>query len=51
MVQNFLDIQDGKTTFVKFEDVTKILLMCAAAGITVCGGAFAHDMSGQWFYC
>lgn len=20
-------------------------------GITVFGGAFAHDMSGQWYYC
>ena len=51
MVQNFLDIQDGKTTFVKFENVTQFLIVCAAEGITVFGGAFAADMSGQWYYC
>ena len=47
VVKNFRDVQGGKTTFVRFENVTKFLIACAAAGITVCGGAFAHDMSGQ----
>ena len=50
VVKNFKDVQGGKTTFVRFENVTNFLIVCAAAGITVWGGAFAHDMSGQWFY-
>lgn len=51
VVSNFKDVQGGKTTFVRFENVTKFLIVCAAEGITVFGGAFAHDMSGQWYYC
>ena len=51
VVSNFKDVQGGKTTFVRFENVTNFLIVCAAAGITVCGGAFAADMSGQWYYC
>ena len=51
VVKNFRDVQCGKTTFVRFENVTKFIIVCAAAGITVFGGAFSADMSGQWYYC
>lgn len=41
--------KDG-STFVSFADVDKFTSVCEAVGIVACGGAFATDMSGQYFY-
>lgn len=37
-------------TFIKFADVVRFLQLCDVIGLVACGGAFATDMSGQWFY-
>jgi len=37
-------------TFIKFADVVRFLQVCDVIGLVACGGAFATDMSGQWFY-
>lgn len=37
-------------TFIKFADVVRFLQVCEIIGLVACGGAFATDMSGQWFY-
>lgn len=37
-------------TFVPFDNVLQFCELCKVLGIIVCGGAFARDMSGQWFY-
>ena len=44
------ELESKKMTFVKFENVLKFLEVCAAIGIACYGGAFASDMTGQWFY-
>lgn len=43
-------LQDKKMAFVPFADVCKFLQLCEVLGVVACGGAFATDMSGQWFY-
>ena len=36
--------------FVPMDIAMQFCALCEVLGIIVCGGAFARDMSGQWFY-
>ena len=50
VLEKVRELQDKKMTFVPFVDVCKFLQVCEILNVVVCGGAFATDMSGQWFY-
>ena len=50
LVASAREMESNGMTFIKFCDVDKFLLVCEIIGLVACGGAFATDMSGQWFY-
>ena len=50
LVQSAREMESKGQTFVRFEDVCRFLQVCEVIGLVACGGAFALDMSGQWFY-
>ena len=50
LVASAREMESKGMTFIKFCDVDKFLLVCDVIGLVACGGAFATDMSGQWFY-
>jgi hypothetical protein len=50
LVASAREMESKGMTFIKFCDVDKFLLVCEIIGLVACGGAFATDMSGQWFY-
>ena len=41
--------RDGQVC-IPFEDVDVFTAVCETVGLVVCGGTFADDMSGQYFY-
>ena len=50
IVNKVRELEEKKQTFVTFVDLSAFLLLCEAFKVTVFGGAFSHDMTGQWFY-
>lgn len=44
------ELEEKKITFIRFADVLSFLAICEAVGIVAFGGAFASDMTGQYFY-
>lgn len=50
-IEKVKELENNKQTFVGFDMVCQFLRVCEAVGVVACGGAFANDMSGQWFYC
>ena len=50
LVASVREMESKGQTFIKFADVVRFLQVCDVIGLVACGGAFATDMSGQWFY-
>lgn len=50
MLGKVRELEAKGQTFVSFADVCAFELVCRTVGTVACGGAFANDMSGQWFY-
>lgn len=50
IISKVRELENKKVTFVTFDNVTKFLSLCNVLNIVAFGGAFATDMSGQWFY-
>ena len=44
------EMERNGMTFVRFCDIDRFLLICNVIGVVCFGGAFASDMSGQYFY-
>lgn len=44
------ELEEKKITFISFADVTTFLMICETIGVVAFGGAFASDMTGQYFY-
>lgn len=49
-IEKVKELETKGQTFVTFANVLTFLRLCDVLGIVVFGGAFASDMSGQWFY-
>lgn len=45
-----LKVNEDGQAFVPFGDIERFCGVCEAVGMVVCGGAFASDMTGQYFY-
>lgn len=50
LISKIKEMEAKGQTFVTFENVCAFLHLCNVLGVVAFGGAFADDMSGQWFY-
>lgn len=50
VIEKVKELDAKGQTFVRFENVCLFLRLCNVLGVIAFGGAFADDMSGQWFY-
>lgn len=50
VIEKVKELDAKGQTFVSFENVCLFLHLCNVLGVLTFGGAFADDMSGQWFY-
>lgn len=50
VIEKVKELDAKGQTFVTFDSVCLFLHLCNVLGVISFGGAFADDMSGQWFY-
>lgn len=50
VIEKVKELEAKGQTFVTFDSVCLFLHLCNVLGVLTFGGAFADDMSGQWFY-
>lgn len=50
IIEKVKELEAKGQTFVTFDGVCLFLHLCNVLGVLTFGGAFADDMSGQWFY-